>query len=543
MPRVLGRPGKSDTFTYGPEHQRVVQVASPAPNAAVLNVNNPSAANNVTLSTNTSTTLTTYYAPGYEREVNSATGITEYKYYLSAAGRTVAIVIDRSNATTDWRYPHQDHLGSTVAITNASGQLLERYDYDAWGRRRNTDGNPSASQLIGATDRGYTDHEMLDSLGLIHMNGRVYDPLLARFVSADPFIQAADNLASYNRYSYVHNSPLSGTDPSGYFLKTLERKVRREYNRSEIFRAAVAIGAAWLTGTYWAPFGSGTTLAAFGNGALGGFSGSLVSSGGDLKAAFQGALTGGAFGYVGGFSDPIFNYAGHAVVGCASAAASGGECAKGAAAQVFSKWVTNNTPAKMDDFSRGVMATVAGGTVSVITGGKFASGAQTAAMGYLFNELMHLTTPYQRGEPHGSGLGSGTHWYDIENFACSLSQSGCSVGAVDALIKQYPAPTACVITPGCTPSTVSTGDQSFAWPVGSVTHTVSSSLVINQTLDTHLLHDGLVMRSAIERNGTVYVRSLGFGTGRFPGPNVTNAPALWGLVDRRIRTQLIEGKQ
>ena len=155
---------------------------------------------------------------------------------------------------------------------------------------------------------------------------------------------------------------------------------------------------------------------------------------------------------------------------------------------------------------------------------------------------MHQTTPYQRGEPHGSGFGSGTHWYDVENLACGLSQSGCSVGAVDALIKQYPAPTACVVTPGCTPSAVGTGDQSFAWPVGSVTHTVSPSLVINQTLPTHTLHDGMVMRFAVERDGAVYVRSLGFGTGRFPGPNVTNAAALWGWVDGRIRTQLNGGK-
>ena len=156
---------------------------------------------------------------------------------------------------------------------------------------------------------------------------------------------------------------------------------------------------------------------------------------------------------------------------------------------------------------------------------------------YLFNELAHQTSPYQRGEPHGSGMGKGTHWYDVENYACSVSDSGCTTAAVDKLIKQYPAPTACVVMPGCTPTPVSTGDQSFAWPVGSVTHTVSSSLVVNQTQPTHLLHDGMVMRSSVERDGAIYVRSLGFGNGRFPGPNVSNAAALWGAVDRRIRNR------
>jgi hypothetical protein len=48
------------------------------------------------------------------------------------------------------------------------------------------------------------------------MNGRVYDPELGRFMSADPFVQAPYNSQSYNRYSYTFNNPLSYTDPSGY---------------------------------------------------------------------------------------------------------------------------------------------------------------------------------------------------------------------------------------------------------------------------------------------------------------------------------------
>jgi len=51
---------------------------------------------------------------------------------------------------------------------------------------------------------------------LIHMNGRVYDPTLGRFLSPDPFIQAPEFSQSLNRYSYVLNNPLSLTDPSGF---------------------------------------------------------------------------------------------------------------------------------------------------------------------------------------------------------------------------------------------------------------------------------------------------------------------------------------
>jgi hypothetical protein len=174
----------------------------------------------------------------------------------------------------------------------------------------------------------------------------------------------------------------------------------------------VGIAAAWLTGHYWAPFGSGTTLAAVGNGALGGFSGGLASSGGDLKAAFQGAVTGGAFGYVGTFSNPLANYAGHALVGCASGAMSGGGgegCARGAVSQVISKWVTVETRGLDSKALQFAAATMTGGAVSAISGGKFATGAQTAAFGYLFNELSHYKgTPEERlalaGYDSGPGL-------------------------------------------------------------------------------------------------------------------------------------------
>ena len=50
----------------------------------------------------------------------------------------------------------------------------------------------------------------------VHMNGRVYDPDLGRFISADPTVQYPMNSQNYNRYYYVNNNPLSFTDPSGF---------------------------------------------------------------------------------------------------------------------------------------------------------------------------------------------------------------------------------------------------------------------------------------------------------------------------------------
>ena len=63
---------------------------------------------------------------------------------------------------------------------------------------------------------GFTHQEMLDNVGLIHMNGRVYDPQLGRFLSVDPIFAFPTNTQSLNPYSYVLNNPLSLTDPTGY---------------------------------------------------------------------------------------------------------------------------------------------------------------------------------------------------------------------------------------------------------------------------------------------------------------------------------------
>ena len=65
-------------------------------------------------------------------------------------------------------------------------------------------------------NRGFTDQEAIPNLGLVNMNGRVYDPVVGRFLSPDPTIQVASDLQSHNRYSYATNNPLRYTDPTGY---------------------------------------------------------------------------------------------------------------------------------------------------------------------------------------------------------------------------------------------------------------------------------------------------------------------------------------
>lgn len=113
-------------------------------------------------------------------------------------------------------YLHRDYQGSIVAITNATGALVEKRQFDPWGAIVKVQ-NGAGTNLTKLTffDRGYTGHEHLESVGLINMNGRVYDPVLHRFLQADSMVQEPYNTQNYNRYGYCLNNPLKYTDVSG----------------------------------------------------------------------------------------------------------------------------------------------------------------------------------------------------------------------------------------------------------------------------------------------------------------------------------------
>jgi RHS repeat-associated protein len=108
--------------------------------------------------------------------------------------------------------------GSITAVTDENSTVVTRYAYDAWGKQSTLYTNTGSGITNQAPSTlGFTDHEMLADQTLVHMNGRVYDPVLGRFLSADPFVERAADAQSYNRYSYVGNDPLGATDPTGYF--------------------------------------------------------------------------------------------------------------------------------------------------------------------------------------------------------------------------------------------------------------------------------------------------------------------------------------
>ena len=163
---------------------------------------------------------TTIYAGGQFEKVTRGI-VTTWRHYVPAPGG-VALHLRYSDGTpAAMRYITLDHLGSTDRIVDATGKLLVGESFGALGSRRNTawTGPPSAVELakIAALTRdGFTGHEQLDNLNLIHMNGRVFDPRLGRFISADPYVTLPFDGQGLNRYAYALNNPLAFTDPSGF---------------------------------------------------------------------------------------------------------------------------------------------------------------------------------------------------------------------------------------------------------------------------------------------------------------------------------------
>ena len=197
---IRGSGGKKTlTFSYGPDRQRYRQEY-----------------------VNGGVTETTQYIGGALEKVN-VNGVDDFRHYVSANGQMVAIVSRKAGITTT-RYLLNDHLGSVAAIVDSSGAPILTESFDAFGARRDgedwdSDCNCSTlAQMASITRHGFTGHDMIggNSMGLIHMNGRVMDSVTGRFLSPDPFVQFPFDGQSLNRYSYVRNNPLSTTDPSGF---------------------------------------------------------------------------------------------------------------------------------------------------------------------------------------------------------------------------------------------------------------------------------------------------------------------------------------
>ncbi|MDP5209743.1 RHS repeat-associated core domain-containing protein [Microbulbifer sp. 2205BS26-8] len=190
-PTRINRNGANLHFYYGADQMRYKQV-------------------------NQASGKTTLYIDKLFEKITTGTE-TKYRYFID----DIAVVTTTESADDTAHtigFAHRDRLGSAAAIGDSEGNLKESHSFDPFGKPRlgNVLDKDEAILESAYTTRGFTDHEHLDDVELIHMNGRAYDYNLGRFLSVDPIIQAPGNSQSLNPYSYIMNNPLAGTDPSGY---------------------------------------------------------------------------------------------------------------------------------------------------------------------------------------------------------------------------------------------------------------------------------------------------------------------------------------
>ncbi|MBA2409353.1 MAG: RHS repeat-associated core domain-containing protein [Gammaproteobacteria bacterium] len=330
--------------------------------------------------TGSGSTETTHYVGGLYEQMSKGT-VTSRRHHIYAQGQVIAVYTTQNNTQSTLQYLHRDHLGSIDTITNDIGQVIERLSYDAWGKRRASDWTQPAGQLTSSFDRGFTGHEHLDDVGLIHMNGRVYHPGLGRFISADPTVQFPKASQSFNRYSYVINNPLSYTDPSGFgffseilqFQHTIDPLARKFDDILAKSSTLQSIGgvAAGVASVYFGPWVAAAYSAHLTN-IQGGSTGDI------LKA---GAIAGGAAaasGAAGGLN-PYAAVAANIAIGTAAGVASGADFEDSFYASAITSVASAGTASIDNPVLGATVAAAIGGTASELPGGKFVNGAVTGA--------------------------------------------------------------------------------------------------------------------------------------------------------------------
>lgn len=214
-------------------------------------------------------TRTTLYLGNVEVVIDGGT-VTYRRYIAGVVVQTVTSGV----ATT--RYLFHDHIGSVVRIANPDGSVAESLDYAADGLRRSTVDPRNTGSASALLPRGFTGHEMLDGTDTIHMNGRMYDPQLGRFLQADPFVQIPTHLQSWNPYSYVDNNPLTYNDPSGYLIGAIAAAVAVTLPTITVTASVVSIGTIATVAT--AAAATVAVTAASASGVAGAYSGAPTNN-------------------------------------------------------------------------------------------------------------------------------------------------------------------------------------------------------------------------------------------------------------------------
>ncbi|STD09972.1 Cell wall-associated polypeptide CWBP200 [Chryseobacterium carnipullorum] len=263
--------------------------------------------------------FTKFYSEDGSFEIvkDNTTGKEKHVLYIGGSPYESSIIYLKNYDETggSYKFLHKDYIGSILAISDEAGNKLEQRHFDAWGNFTHlqigngaiiTDKNTidTTSLLI---ERGYTSHEHFAEVGIIHMNGRLYDPLLRRFLNADENIQDPTNTQNYNKYGYVMNNPLMFNDPNGECFVPLFGVLVASWVAGAVVGTMVAAGMyilkSLVNGTWsWGGFAKSLLLGAVTGAATGGLTGGMSASG------FNGAVIVGSMnGAIAGGIDAVFN--------------------------------------------------------------------------------------------------------------------------------------------------------------------------------------------------------------------------------------------
>jgi RHS repeat-associated protein len=326
--------------------------------------------------------------------------------YLAGSPYDAFVTLEKSYAasgssytptTQEFLYLHRDYQGTILAISGNGGTIKERRIFDPWGNlKKKYIGNTAVADASLAlvdfellTDRGYTGHEHFFSVGIIHMNGRIYDPVLHTFLSADPLLQSPENSQNYNRYAYCFNNPLLYTDPSGNFI--VESAILSAVIIGAIIGGVAYIGMAFYTGTFsWGGLaksiivGAASGAASFGVGnVIKSLTNSILSSAGNTltvtqirlmltlpQALMHGVAQGFIQGVSGGNLGQSFLTAAISSIAAGGYGMAAGEFAESGAGQIL-------------------FGTFAGGATASLVGGNFWEGAVTGLTVSGLNHAAH----------------------------------------------------------------------------------------------------------------------------------------------------------
>jgi RHS repeat-associated protein len=158
--------------------------------------------------------VTIYASPLYERRANPV-GEPTHVYNVVVEGEVVAQVDHVGSSARSTLYFLKDQLGSATVVFDEDANVLESHEFAPFGQHVDATGNEIA-ELDPRVTIGFTGHEHDELLDLVNMGGRIYDPDQRRFLTPDPNVNEPYFGQALNRYSYVLNSPVSLTDPTGF---------------------------------------------------------------------------------------------------------------------------------------------------------------------------------------------------------------------------------------------------------------------------------------------------------------------------------------